>query len=1186
MDKQNMTPEQRSVVENRGGALLVSAAAGSGKTMVLIGRLMDYICDLENPKNINDFLIITYTRAAAGELRSKISAELNARLADCDSPALAQRLRRQLGLLYLAQISTVHAFCANILRQYAWKLDLAPDFRVAEERDCADLKQAALDRVLEARYSAMDRDFVLLADTLGAGRDDSALCELTESVYNAMQSHPDPQAWLDRCAGQLDDLTDLSATGWGSALLTDLRDRLAQWQEVLDQAMALARTDEVQAKNSLDRLGQTRDLLGQLARAAEQGWEAVRTHPAVRDPKLLFPRFGSSKGADPQLKAQVSALRDSCKKAVGSLLIPFQTPEPEALADLELTAPAIRALLRLTQDFAAAYAKQKSRRNLLDFSDLEHQALALLVQKDGTPSAAAREIAGRFSQVLVDEYQDTNAVQDAIFTAVSQDGQNLFFVGDVKQSIYRFRLADPTLFLARYHAYAPAEQARTGEPRKILLSRNFRSRPEVLEAANGVFSQLMCPLVGGLAYTDAEALRPGASYPDRSVPVELHVIAADAAGSEDAPSADRVEQEAAFVARRIRQLLDEPFQVTGAEGTLRPVTPGDIVILMRSPSSAAGTYLAALQAQGIPAAADRGGTLLEAPEVRVLLSLLAVIDNPRQDIPLAAVLASPVFGFTADDLAQVRLHDRSGSFYDAVLAAGEEQEKVRSFLSALQTLRDLAPTVSVGRLVWAAMQTTSLETIYAAGSAGAARRANLLTVFRLACQFEESGSRGLGAFLTWLEAQRSELKPAARQTDAVSIVSIHKSKGLEYPVVFLSDLARRFNTQDLNASVLLDPDLGAGAKAVDLAEGQTWPTVAVQAISGRLLRELKSEELRVLYVAMTRAKEKLILTDCSRYLKTKLTTLIASAARHPAPVLTQAAGCLGDWVLMHAVTRPEAGCLWDLAELRPAETFSSPYPWLIQCHSGAEVLQSAEYRPSQETEQAAEPADPAALEAALRFRYPHIAATRLPTKRTATQLKGRVQDQEAAEETRPQVSISFPRPRFSQAALTAAERGTAVHLAMQYGDYEALTTPESARRELDRLAAEGYLTAAQAEAVDPALLSGFFGSTLGQRVLTCPDLVREFKFSIFTDAAILDPQAAGEQILLQGMVDCCLMEEDGLVILDFKTDRVFGPDLAQRAESYRPQLDAYADALSRIFQKPVKEKLLYFFLSGATYALT
>ena len=1187
MDKTKLTEQQRAVVEDRGGPLLVSAAAGSGKTSVLVGRLAEYITDARDPRRIDDFLIITYTKAAAAELRVKIASELQSLLAADPGSA---HLRRQPQLLYLTQISTVHAFCAAILRQYAWRVDLTPDFGIAEERDCEVRKAEILETVLEESYEEMSPDFARLADSLGAGRDDSALETLVLKVFETLQTHPDPDARLRELRDSLTTEGAASETIWCRAQCEDLTAALGDWIEPAAEAVDLAGTTETLRQKVRPALESELDSLIGLREASAGGREAVYrylTAPETGElfvPRLTFPRTLTED--EMVLRDRIKGLRDLYKTHVRDLTAPFLVPDGEVLADLTLTAPAIRALLDLTERFSRAWAAEKRRRNVLDFSDLEHTALKLLAPK-GVPSETAAEISDRFREVLVDEYQDTNRVQDAIFSAVSHAGRNLFMVGDVKQSIYRFRQADPSLFLERYASFVPVAEAEEGEPRKILLSRNFRSRPEVLEACNHVFSTVMSQRIGGLDYGEEEALRFGAAYyPEASIPVELHVLDLPARrsgseGGEDEETAGREEQEAALVARRIRELLEEPFLVT--EGSARrPVRPGDIAILLRSPSSRASAYLEALRAEGIPASSDRGSSIVSTPEVSLLLSLLRVVDNPRQDIPLAAALAGPLFGFGAEDLARLRVNAPEACLYDALAAAEDTDDRAAAFLALLRDLREKTAVFSVGRMVWEVIRRTRMEDILSAGPEGSEVTANLETVFRMACSFDAAGGT-FGEFADHVLTQSDSLRRSGEGAEAVSLVSIHSSKGLEYPVVVLADLGGKINQKDSSGLLLTHPELGIGADAVDPVLGARWPTAASLAIAGRLRIETLSEEQRILYVAMTRAKEKLIMTCCRSGIQKTLKDL-AALSRFPAsPALVGSVTHMGDWILAAALLRPESQVLKAFFDLPDTPVIGVEMSWDIRVHTRAP-----------EPRDAAEPVtgailpgtdfDPEEILGALRFAYDHP-GTRTPAKATATGLKGRQEDLEAAEHTAMDREISFPTPSFARRELTAAQRGTAVHLVMQYADYAALSRRETAAEEICRLAQEGYLTEQQAEAVTPGRFLRFFASPLGRRVLACPDLIREFKFSVLVDAAPYFPEAAGEELLLQGMVDCCIPGPEGLTILDFKTDAIHPGEEAARAETYRAQMTAYADALSRIFERPVTETILYFFRTDTAFSL-
>lgn len=1173
---ETLTKAQKTAVEDRGGPLLVAAAAGSGKTKVLVDRLMSYLCQERDPANIDEFLIITYTRAAASELRGKIGAKLTQVLAA--NPG-NRHLQRQLQRLYLAKISTVHSFCGDLLREYAFTLELPGDFRVADENECQSLRQRAMDVTLEAAYEniAGSPQLQAFVDTQGFGRDDRAVPEIVAAVYDAARCHLRPDAWLESCLKGQEEARDAGQTPWGRYLMDRLQAYLADQAEPLRRALRLARTQEDLGPKYGPTLEENLRQMESLQ--ACQTWEEVRSHRITDFGRLAAVR----KPQDPDLAERIKALRKACWEGIKARQVPFAVESQKLLADLDQSHLALEGLVQLVRDFAKAYEGEKRRRRVLDFGDLEHRTLELLLGKLGdSPTRAAREIGRRFREVMVDEYQDTNEVQDRIFEALTRERGNCFLVGDVKQSIYRFRLADPGIFLEKYREFVPAGEAEPGQGRKILLSENFRSGGEILEAANHVFRCTMSASVGGLEYGEAEALREGIPHrPLPQCPVELHGIQLTAGPEGEA--AAKYEVEAQFVAERIEALLQEPAMVRQGED-LRPVRPGDVVILLRSPGSCAGHYRKALEARGIPVSAGTGGSVLDTGEVAVLRSFLQVLDNPLQDIPLEAVLASPVFRFTADHLGSIRAACPDGALFEALTRAGETGDpQAEAFLELLQSLRQAARLESLTRLLEEIYARTHMEAVFAAMDGGEKRRRNLEFLYETAASFEQGGRRDLPQFLAFLDmAAQKGLQPeeAGGAPDAVSILSIHKSKGLEYPVVFLSNLSAAFNREDLRSNVLVDSQLGIGCSALDRENRCRYPTLAKRAIAQRLGEENTSEELRVLYVAMTRAKDMLIMTYASRYLIKRLEAIARQVTLKNNVALSQEADCLGHWILTAAMVRTEAGAFFAQAG-QPEETVVSGNPWRIQFHERGPVQESQTPEPSTS---AGKPEPQPDVQTLLFFRYPHQAAVEAPSKVTATQLKGRNLDQEAAEQAvqpLPTGARCWRQPAFlTQRPLEGREIGTATHLAMQFLRYEACESPAGVEAELDRLLAEGFLTARQAQAVNRRWIGDFFQTELGQRLQRGQDVLREFKFSILAEGSILQEDLAGEKLLLQGVVDCCLMEEDGLTILDFKTDRIRPGGEMATASRYGGQVRTYGQALSRIFGKPVKKLLLYFFQTG------
>ncbi|OUO17009.1 helicase-exonuclease AddAB subunit AddA [Flavonifractor sp. An4] len=1174
----SLTEEQQAAVDNRGGGLLVSAAAGSGKTRVLVERLLARV---EEGADVDRFLVITYTKAAAAELRSRIVEELSDRLALRPTDG---HLRRQATLVYKAGISTIHAFCAQLLRECGHLLDLDPDFRLCDEGEAGILMLRALNDVLDRRYESMEADFAQLVDTMSAGRDDARLVQIVLDIRGRVQAHPNPAAWLEEQERTfaLEGISDPVQTPWGKLLLADAAGQAAYWRQRMEEARDLCERDANLLANYGDSVAQTAQALQQFEEAASQGWDAARALLPIP-----FPTVGRKKMVDdPAAVERVKVIRTACKKRLEKLEDWFADSGDDLLADLRTVYPAMRGLFALVRDFEEAYAAEKARRGLVDFSDLEHMAVRLLVGEDGQPTELARQWSTRYDEIMVDEYQDTNEVQNAIFSALSKDGTNLFMVGDVKQSIYRFRLADPTIFLGKYRSFKPYTEAGEGEERRVILSRNFRSRPEVLEGCNDLFRAVMSVPFGEMEYSDDQALYPGAPFqPDSTYCVELDALDGDIDGEEGAEKVSRDLLEARFAARRIRDLLDQNFPVSDGEGGTRPVRPSDIVILLRSPNTVLRHYARALGERDILWEAEGGGDFFGSTEISVALSLLQIVDNPRQDVPLISVLRSPVYGFSADRLAQIRAASPDTDFYAAL--AADDGEDSKAFLAELDDLRFGSGDMSSHQLLWHIYDRTNLLGIFGAMEEGETRQGNLLALAELARQFEGAGHKGLFRFLTYLTRLRENgntLTPPTpgRTGGGVRIMSIHKSKGLEFPVVLLCGLARRLNREDMSRPILFHPKLGVGPKGLDVERGIEYPTLARMAVARQLEREMMAEELRLLYVAMTRAKEKLILSVALTGGGKDLEKLAGDAGDPVDPQVLLACQSVGQWVLLHALCRPEAGALRRAAGQDVAVLDTSFGPaWDIRFVDGTPLAQMPPHRwtaPQREQEEEEGGED---LTDLLRWTYPHGAEVAIPSKLTATQLKGRALDEEAAEEApRPARSLSFGRPRFAaeEMGLTAAQRGTALHQVLQYIDFEKAETVEGVQAEIARLVEGQYITPQQGEVVDPAPIAAFFQSELGQQLLSSVSLRREFKFSILEPASRYYPHAGeGEQVLFQGVVDCYYETLEGITVVDFKTDRVTKRTVAERAEHYRPQLEAYSRALAEITGKQVIRRVLWFF---------
>ena len=1157
---EKLTPQQHNAVYNRGGSILVSAAAGSGKTKVLVDRILSYLTDHDDPAHIDEFLIITYTKAAASELRGKIAAKLSERIAE--NPG-NKHLQRQMQRLYLTKISTVHAFCTDILREYAYKLNIPSDFRMAEETEAQQLQVKVLEQVLDAAYSNIEKnpDLQAFVDTQGIGRDDRQLPAIIIKVYNSSRCHLNPQEWLQSCLASTcyQDMTDVGQTKWGKYLIEDLHVYLDLHLQALENAQKLLLN--VDGMDKVDAL-----LSDDISRLVElracETWEQIHTYGSV--PWSNFPRSYSDK----ELAERIKAVRGKCKDDIKSKLSSFVNSSQQVFMDLEHTGASARGLIGLVNQFAEQYDNLKKQLRVMDFADLEHKTLELLLGKNRTyATTTAKEISQRFREVMVDEYQDSNEVQDAIFRVLTQERNNAFMVGDVKQSIYQFRLADPGIFLDKYKNYKDVETARESEPRKIILSHNFRSAGQVIGAVNDVFTNCMSEAVGGLIYGEDEMLREGIPHAILNEPeIELYGIEADG---------DTYGDESVFVAERICQLLDGKHFVRCDEG-FRPITADDIVILLRSPNSVGAEFICALQDRGIRCTMGGSADLLQTEEVSVLWALLQTISNPLQDIPLSATLISRLFCFTADELAEIRQQHRGSVFYRSLCASN--LPKAVAFVELLGDLRKQARLSSVSQLIEYVFIKTGMDSIYASLADGNERIANLQAFCQFATSVENAGRKDLESFLEQLAALAekgmvvtSDKKPA----NCVTIMSIHKSKGLEFPVVFLSALSRRFNQKSATEQVLCDPEYGIGLSYVDTVKRIRYPSVAKKAISNKIKADSVSEELRVLYVAMTRAKDRLIMTYASDSLEKTLTDIALRTDLSGRLLMTANVSSPGRWILQAAMMRTEAGEFHALGG-HPDCCAVSDSPWLIRRVTVSYKDESIAEQPMEQ--QVSDSCAINKIQKFLGYQYPYEAASRMPSKLTATQLKGRVKDQEISENAKQSFhrSQSYRKPSFVAQPKDAKKFGTAIHLLLQHLDFSKCATLQGVESEIARVVAEGFVSADVIKDISAQKLLSFFSSEVGKRMLRSEKIIKEFKFSILCRTEEYEPGLVGEDVLLQGVVDCAFFDADGITLIDFKTDHVRNENLEAVAQGYYSQVRAYSSSLSRIFNLPIKNAYLYF----------
>ena len=1168
MAERQWTPRQRDAIEARGGTVLVSAAAGSGKTAVLVERAVGRILDSEQPVDADRLLVVTFSNAAALEMKQRIMARVTALAAEHPENA---RLRRQQLLLGRAQISTIHAFCSELIRQNFQLLGIASNIRTGDEKELEVLRRDCARGVVEEFFAREDGGrFARLVELLSTGRDDSRVFTTLFSLYDFVRSHPFYHGWMEAKLSYYNEGVPVADSIWGKCILGYAADALGHACALCGRALSLVEEDETLS-----------NAYGGALRADLRQLERVRESVAARDwdgtckrlGSFVFEKLRPVRGDDPR-KGAAQALRKSVRGIVETLRDrQFCATAAEFSEDVADLRPMVETLFELVEAFDRAFTEQKRQKNLMDFSDMEQYAIALLVRPAGegyVKTPLARAVSERYDEVLVDEFQDTNAAQEIIFRAVSQKERNLFLVGDVKQSIYRFRQACPELFMEKKKRYAPYDGKQF--PAKITLGKNFRSAPEVTGSINFLFSLLMSEEIGEIDYNEEEALIPGGSFPE-GTPAGCGLRLLDLTGY--AGERTRAQVEADYVADEIAGMLGRGELV--AEGdALRKIRPSDVCILLRSPSGRAQTYLEALQKRGVPVWAEPKSGFLTSKEVAPVVALLRVIDNPLLDVDLAAAMMSALFDFTADEMAHIRLADRRAPLYTAVQRrAGEGDAHCLEFCGTLARLRRFAAGATADAVIRRVYDECGCLAKAQVMRMGASRRANLLLLVQYACDYHASGYRGLSGFVGFVDRlieRGGDFAPAAslsEQAEVVRIMSIHRSKGLEFPVVFLCDCAKQFNRQDLNGTTLLHTELGFACVRRDPKLQTQFSTVPMQALRLAIERSMLSEELRVLYVALTRAKQRLILTGTLTRPGEKLAGLACAPEGNGKlpPYQVRGAASYLDWVLMAAVHHPGAAGL--LAQYG-VEAGAVP----AQAAFSAAVLPVGGDPPAAgetagETPPPPDPALTGALERRLAWRYPFAPETRIPTKMAVSQIsKGELAN-----------SYRFAgRPAFLQErGLTAAQRGSALHKFMQFSDYRAAAKDVAA--ELERMAREGFLSRQEAEAIDAGKLAAFFRSPLAGRIFRADRVWRELRFLAEvgreTLGAYTDLFDAGGKTAVQGVADCVFAEDGGAVIVDYKTDHVRTP--AELVERYRVQLELYRKVLGGALGMPVRECVLYSF---------
>lgn len=1175
----NWTTDQRHAIECRKGSVLVSAAAGSGKTAVLVERVIRRLTDKDNPCSAEDLLIVTFTRAATAQMREKIGAAILKRLSEDPTD---RHLRRQYMLLPFAKICTIDSFCNDLVRENFHALGISPDYSLLDNETAVIMKNDVCEAMLERAYEEdSDGRFSELSDMMSSGSSDEDFAKLIIKMYDISTAYPFPDLWLNSLIGEYSQ-PDINKSRWGGIIKKYVCDMLDYCVSLSRDMMTAMESDPIVADAYGAAVQSDINMYAELREKINSDWdEALEAFKTVK-----YMSLGRvPKGYESETKNVVTTarkkLKDLLKKVPGIMCVSSE----EHADDMRLLRDPVTKLIELVKQFGREYSAEKDKMNSADFSDILHRALNLLAVSDGSggyiKTDLARELSSHYVEILVDEYQDINEAQDMIFRAISADENNLFTVGDVKQSIYRFRQAMPEIFLRRRsttHSFESGEY-----PMGITLGSNFRSRVGVTSCVNYIFRQLMSTEAGELEYDDSEALNAAAKYPERDTPdCELHVV------TDKGNRADTLEAQARYVARYIDRTVREGKMLVTKGGALHPASYGDFCILLRTAKNVSSVYANALSERGIPVFSPETGGFFEAAEISFILSLLRVLDNPVQDIPLAAVMLSPLFGFSAGELADIRASakerleagETEPLYRSVAVSADGGSKKAAAFLKKIESLRRLSLTLSAGELVRRVCEETGFDAIVGAMPDGERRRLNVGLLCDYAEKYEAAGNLGLSGFIRFIDkvARTSgDLATAARPSenaDIVRIMTVHQSKGLEFPICILADMQHAFNERDNTESVLISSSAGLGMKRRTEDGISVYDTASRRAAVITSERMGRSEEMRVLYVALTRAKENLVMVTSVPNPEKGLAKVAVECGigerANPFAVLRM--NNFSDLVLAALMRHPAADELRKLSGVDVPIFLSEKDRFKLK----VVVSDSESFMTESANEQkiAAKPVFFNEVQARLDYSDPRSVLSSVPAKRAASDGSERGINREY---------FASSRPAFmSSGGLTPAQRGTATHKFMQFSNYAAARA--DIESELARLVDGGFLSEDEGKAVNIGAAKRFFMSPLAERIFASDNVMREKKFASLFPAKFFYPEltgeAAEEKIVVQGIADCVFVEDGELVIVDYKTDT--GVDAEALLDRYSAQLEIYREALSQALGMPVKETLLYsFFMNSA-----
>ena len=1167
------TEDQRKVIDLRNRNILVSAAAGSGKTAVLVERIMELICDEKNPVDVDRLLVVTFTKAAAAEMKERVGAAIRKRL---EKQPENGYLQRQEALVPHAQITTIDSFCSYILRNHFGEIDLDPAFRVADEGELKLLKKDILKELLEEEYCKRRTEFLHFVECYASGKNDQVLEELILKLFEFSISDPFPQEWLENL------LKNERVCG-EDRILAHIRKLLESLKWETQQAIRLCREPggPVFYEDALvSDLLFLEKCMG--CESYEEYSDLIRSRSFMALSRKRMPPE-----TEEEKKEAVKNSRNHVKKSLEALEKQFfYMPAEQILEAVRLAEPARKELIELTLEFSKRFAAKKRKKNIVDFSDMEHLSLQILVEKkDGScfPTDIAKGYAEHFAEIMIDEYQDSNLVQELILTSISKKsfgGNNLFMVGDVKQSIYRFRQARPELFMEKQKRYTLEESS----SQRINLSKNFRSRKEVLDAVNFLFERMMTEELGEIAYDEEAALYLGAAMPEEEkasdVQAELMLFSLPEEMEEE--TFDKTELEASMIAEKILDMLEHARVTDKRTGELRRAALGDMVILLRSMTGWSDTFSNVLSSYGIPVVTGSSTGYFSAMEIQTILNYLRVLDNQKQDIPLSAVLHSPIGNLDSAEMAKIRAAYKEIPYHEACvkyMAEGDDPvlcKKLDSFWRLTAQLRKKAEYLPIHKLLWEIYDQTSYEQMVRLQPNGAVRRENLQMLVQKALDYESTSYRGLFNFVRYIEnLQKYEVDYGVAEStsgneNAVRIMSIHKSKGLEFPIVFVSGLSKKFNKQDSRERIAMHPKLGIGVDAIDPEKRIKLPTLSKKIIQKEIELESLAEELRVLYVALTRAREKLILTGALKnaaevFGEHEREKHLLERGRYES--LCGGSSFL-DWIL-----EALAG------ENPPLEVNIVTVESLVK----AKIEQAVESRYDYEMLRGKKEEVPELLKERFEFQYPYQKDERIPGKVSVSELKMAAMEEEALQMfEEPEVIPYIPAFLREERKGSATERGTAYHRVLECMDLSGIRHSDQVKERMENLVLQGKLTGQAAETINPYDIYVFCKSSLCNRLLNAEQngmLSKEQPFVIAKPAGeISKDYESDKDVLIQGIIDAYFEESDGIVLIDYKTDRVkTAEELIAR---YKKQLELYGEALEQTTGKKVKERIMYSFCLG------